>query len=72
MDVKSTFMNCPLNELVYVTQPLGFEIKGNENLVYKLIKALYGLKLAPGAWNRRIDSFFIQHEFSKCSVMVCM
>ena len=44
LDVKSTFLNGPLEEEVYVTQPLGFEIKGSENKVYRLRKALYGLK----------------------------
>ena len=42
LDVKSTFLNGFLDKLVYVTQPLGFEIKGNERMVHN--KALYGLK----------------------------
>jgi len=41
--VKSTFLNGPLEELVFVSQPPGFEIAGKENMVYKLHKALYGL-----------------------------
>ena len=44
LDVKLAFLNGPLEEEVYVTQPLGFEIKGSENKVYRLRKALYGLK----------------------------
>jgi len=44
LDVKSTFLNGPLEEEVYVTQPPGFEIEGSENKVYRLRKALYGLK----------------------------
>ena len=60
MDVKSKFVNGFLYELVYVTQPLCFEIKRKERMVYKLNKTLYGLKQAPKAWNRRIDLFFIQ------------
>lgn len=34
--------------------------------MYKLHKALYGLKHAPRAWNKRIDSFLVQQEFLKC------
>jgi hypothetical protein len=57
LDVKSAFLNGPLEELVFVTQPPGFIIEGKENMVYRLKKALYGLKQAPRAWNKRIDVF---------------
>ncbi|GAU34373.1 hypothetical protein TSUD_217130 [Trifolium subterraneum] len=66
LDVKSSFLNGPLEELIYVTQPPGFVIEGKENLVYRLKKALYGLKQAPRAWNKRIDSFLVKQGFSKC------
>jgi hypothetical protein len=42
MDVKSAFLNGPLNELVYVKQPPGFEDPKFPTHVYKLKKALYG------------------------------
>ncbi|CAJ2627663.1 unnamed protein product [Trifolium pratense] len=67
LDVKSAFLNGPLDEEVYVSQPPGFEIKGKESMVYKLYKALYGLKQAPKAWNKRIDDFLIQIGFKKCA-----
>jgi len=66
LDVKSAFLNGPLDEEVYVTHPPGFKIKGNENMVYRLHNALYGLKQAPRAWNKRIDSFLVQQDFVKC------
>jgi hypothetical protein len=44
MDVKSTFLNGPLFELVYVEQPPSFEDPKFPNHVYKLHNALYGLK----------------------------
>lgn len=67
MDVKSAFLNGPLEEEVYVSQPPGFEIKGSEEKVYRLNKALYGLKQAPRAWNRRIDGFLMKLGFLKCT-----
>jgi hypothetical protein len=44
IDVKSVFLNGYINELVYVEQPPGFEDKKKPNYIYKLRKALYGLK----------------------------
>ena len=49
MDVKSAFLNGYLNEEVYVEQPPGFEEKDQSKYVYKLTKALSGLKQAPRA-----------------------
>lgn len=43
-DLKSAFPNGELEEDVYVSQPDGFVVNEKENKVYKLIKALYGLK----------------------------
>lgn len=73
MDVKSAFLNGPLDEEVFVMQPLGFEIEGEESKVMKLKKALYGLKQAPRAWNKRIDGFLITMRFTNAFLsMECM
>jgi len=63
MDVKSAFLNGVINELVYVEQPPGFEDPRNPNHVYRLHKALYGLKLAPRAWYERLRDFLIMQGF---------
>ena len=44
MDVKSAFLNEMLQEEVYVEQPKGFVDPHRPNDVYKLKRALYGLK----------------------------
>ena len=51
MDVKTTFLNEDLNKEVYMEQPKGFVLKGDENKVCKLVKSLYGLKQAPKQWH---------------------
>ena len=44
MEAKSTFLNGYLKEEVYVMQSPGFENNEFSNHVFKLDKALYGLK----------------------------
>ncbi|GKE94596.1 retrovirus-related pol polyprotein from transposon TNT 1-94, partial [Tanacetum coccineum] len=46
MDVKTSFLNGPLKEEVYVNQPGGFIEPHHPDKVYRLKKALYGLKQA--------------------------
>ena len=45
MNVKSAFLNEMLQEEVYVEQPKGFVDPHRPDDVYKLKRALYGLKL---------------------------
>nr|GEW89861.1 retrovirus-related Pol polyprotein from transposon TNT 1-94 [Tanacetum cinerariifolium] len=68
MDVKTTFLNGNLREEVYVSQPDGFVDQDNPNHVYKLKKALFGLKQAPRSWYDMLSSFLISQDFSKGSV----
>jgi hypothetical protein len=63
MDVKSAFLNCKINELVYVEQPPGFKDSKKHNHVYKLSKALYGLKQAHRAWYERLHDFLVSKGF---------
>ncbi|KAG7559183.1 Integrase catalytic core [Arabidopsis thaliana x Arabidopsis arenosa] len=67
LDVKTAFLHGELKETVYVNQPEGFEIKGEENKVYKLNKALYGLRQAPRAWNNKLNQILCELHFKKCS-----
>lgn len=44
LDVKTFFLNEELQEEVYITQPKGFVVVGQESKVCHLKKALYGLR----------------------------
>jgi hypothetical protein len=57
MDGKSSFLNGDLKEDIFMTQPQGFEAKGQEHKVFKLVKDLYGLKQAPRVWYEKMDEF---------------
>nr|GEW88396.1 hypothetical protein [Tanacetum cinerariifolium] len=57
MDAKTTFLNGPLKEDVYVAQPDGFIDPDHPEKVYQLRKALYGLKQAPRAWYDKLLKF---------------
>ena len=63
MDVKSAFLNGLLKEEVYVKQPPGFEHEQYPDYVFKLKKALYGLRQAPRAWYERLSKFLLKNGF---------
>ncbi|GJR50053.1 retrovirus-related pol polyprotein from transposon TNT 1-94 [Tanacetum coccineum] len=65
MDVKTTFLNGPLKEEVYVAQPDGFVDPDHPKKVYRLRKALYGLKHALRAWYDELSKFIISKGFTK-------
>ncbi|WVZ88383.1 LOW QUALITY PROTEIN: hypothetical protein U9M48_034910, partial [Paspalum notatum var. saurae] len=68
MDVKSAFLNGELKKEVFVKQPPGFVVAGQEHRVLCLRKALYGLRLAPRAWNVKLDESLTRLGFAKCEI----
>ncbi|GJX85145.1 zinc finger, CCHC-type containing protein, partial [Tanacetum coccineum] len=63
MDVKTAFLNGDLEEEVYMKQPEGFVMPGNEHKVCKLVKSLYGLKQAPKQWHQKFDEVVLSNGF---------
>ncbi|GJX48644.1 retrovirus-related pol polyprotein from transposon TNT 1-94 [Tanacetum coccineum] len=68
MDVKTAFLHGSLKEDVYVCQPEGFIDADHPSHVYKLKKALYGLKKASRAWYDKLLKFPLQNHFSKGTI----
>ena len=52
MDVVTAFLNGKLDEELYMQQPDGYIKPGEEHLVCKLKKSIYGLKQSPRCWNK--------------------
>ena len=63
MDVKTAFLNGDLDEEIYMNQPEGFIVLGQEQKVCKLIKSLYGLKQAPKQWHEKFNNTLVSNGF---------
>uniref|UniRef100_A0A2N9GVD6 CCHC-type domain-containing protein n=1 Tax=Fagus sylvatica TaxID=28930 RepID=A0A2N9GVD6_FAGSY len=72
MDVKTAFLNGDLDEEVYMDQPEGFVLPGNEKKVYKLVKSLYGLKQAPKQWHEKFDTVILANGFKHNGADKCV
>ncbi|GJY57672.1 retrovirus-related pol polyprotein from transposon TNT 1-94 [Tanacetum coccineum] len=68
MDVKMAFLNGPLKEEVYVSQPDGFVDPDHLEKVYRLRKALYGLKQASRACYDELSNFLMSKGFTKGTI----
>nr|GEU55912.1 retrovirus-related Pol polyprotein from transposon TNT 1-94 [Tanacetum cinerariifolium] len=68
MNMKTTFLNGPLKEEVYVAQPNRFVDPDHPKKVYHLRKALYGLKQASRAWYDELLNFMIYKGFTKGTI----
>ena len=59
IDFQNAFLNAPLSEDIYVYAPPGSEPLPN-GMVYKLQRALYGLKQSPREWNITLHNFLTE------------
>ncbi|CAM6106257.1 unnamed protein product [Calypogeia fissa] len=57
MDVVTAFLNGLLQEEIYMYQPAPFIKAGQEHLVCRLLRSIYGLKQSPRTWYAEIDNF---------------
>lgn len=72
LDVKTAFLHGELEEVIYMSQPEGYEVEGREDWVYLLKKSLYGLKQSPRQWNQKFNDFMISRGFTRSSVDSCV
>lgn len=72
LDVTTAFLNGKLEEVVYMRQPEGFVAEGNEHLVCRLKRSIYGLKQSSRCWNSTIDSYLKQMGFLQSNSDPCV
>jgi hypothetical protein len=63
LDVSNAFLQGSLAKEVYMELPQGFIDKHNYGLVFRLHKAIYGLKQTPRAWFTRLSCFLLDLGF---------
>lgn len=75
MDVKSAYLNAPIDCELYLEQPQGFEIvskSSNARLVCKLNKSIYGLKQSGRNWCNVLSAFLESIGFERSIVDPCV
>ena len=72
MDVVTAFLNGNLDEDIYMSQPDGYVRPGEEHLVCKLKKSLYGLKQSSRCWNRALSDYLESLGFAQSSADPCV
>ena len=72
MDVKTAFLHGNLEEKIYMAQPKGYEVKGQEDKACLLKRSLYGLKQSPRQWYKRFDEYIVGSGFSRSPYDSCV
>jgi hypothetical protein len=72
MDVVCAFLQGPIDYEIYVRQPEGYVVPGKEDLVCRLLRALYGLRQSPRCWWQQLDGFLLQLGFHRCLSESCI
>ena len=73
LDVKTAYLNAPIDCEIYVEQPEGFRVNDSDkDLVWRLNKSLYGLKQSGRNWNCVLHEYLIQNNFTQSLVDTCI
>ena len=72
MNVKTSFHNGDLEEIVYMDQLIGFSVEGKEHMVCKLKKSIYSLKQASRQWYLKFNDTIVSFGFKENTVDRCI
>ncbi|MGH9652091.1 MAG: reverse transcriptase domain-containing protein [Bryobacteraceae bacterium] len=71
-DITAAYLYGDLDEEIYMRQAEGYAKPGEEHLVWRLNKGLYGLRQAGRAWNAKIDQLLKKHGFEPLDSDHCL
>ena len=71
LDVPKAFLQATLNEAIFMEQPEGFH-NGDKNLVWRLVKSVYGIKQAPNNWNEELNQFLLSIGLARLKTDSCI
>lgn len=71
-DVKTAYLYGVLDEEIFMRQPPGFEVPGNEELVCKLKRSIYGLRQSARCWNRKLKQVLTKLGFTASIADPCL
>lgn len=74
MDVKSAYLNAPIDTELYVKQPDGYKVydKNGNEYVWKLRKSLYGLKQSGRNWNIMLHETLSENGYVQSATEPCL
>lgn len=72
LDVKTAFLNGDLEETIYMKMPDCYNTSSTNCKVLKLNKAIYGLKQASRAWNKKVDTLLVSNGYKRSKIEPCM
>ena len=72
VDVQTAFLNGSLQEDMYMEQPEGYEKQGEEDLVCKFSKSIYGLKQSSRCWDTALDAHLKRMGFAQLKSDHCI
>ena len=64
LDIFNVFLHCTIDEVVYMSQPLGFVDLDRPEHVCLLKRSLYGIKQAPQIWNKCLIDASLSYGFT--------
>ena len=68
VDVKSAYLNAPMDKPVHMKPPQGVLKKGQEGMVLLILKAIYGMKQSGRLWHRMLSKIMDELGFTRSKI----